>query len=776
MALLPGMFSGLDIEQPADTELVANLPRHIRETRRNISAIKVLRVEFEPGVTRGDLVFPETGTNVWKRCHAGLPERRRFFGIAFPEDSAVVVGSTVICPDWGWNPGSYLYMSNNQYGRMTETPNKEGIQVAFAVTGQLIVLNVFAFEHFEFALEFKKWVEEKRIEIIDLRDQMQEMLDESRTINDRLQALIPLLDILENTVTSVYSQISVNTNIIAAGGLFSVPPYRYKDSDLLIQLQGVTTHEWERVEIPKKNSTQIKFLTAIPANTQITVLVINKPVIAKVPEKIFTDETLEGKGTIDEPLGISQEFKDSIEQFKITINTTIQKLSDEALKKVATDDTLKGDGTVDNPLGLSDKAAEDIEGIVTSVDTVGPTAGTKNIELLEYLTGAEYRSRRAAGLLVEGIRYIIIDEEIVKEGINPGPQGPPGPIGPQGPQGPKGDKGDTGPQGPTGGTGGEGIPGPQGPQGIPGPVNIATAATATANGLSGAATYAALNNTTAYDLAVVPAHVTKRLDERLNEPIWVLTNNTIIYVETTGNDNNKGFTVATAVRTLARAVQLCKIYYRQYFTCDIKVGAGSFAGIRITDLPYSLSITGSGKGTTIFTSPVTAAYGKAITVTSCTISGSIQIDHTYAAYIDIEQLVNTTTNSFGICGSYRAHIYLQAVYMSGEIENPIMVNGNSYIHITQLQPTNLTIVNGSFFTVGKTSPFMGPGTVYLDGRSAIPVSTSTIKASGTATTHDIHSLGSLIIGLDMNQFKTDFPALSLGNTGKITTTGVHLFT
>ena len=486
MNLRPGIFSGLDIEQPSDIELVANLPRHIRETRRALSAIKVLRVNFEAGVQRGDLVFPDKETNTWLRTNASLPERRKFFGIAFPEDSAVIVGSTIICPDWSWQPGAYLYMSNSQYGKMTETPNEEDIQVAFAVTGQLIVFNVFAFEQFDFVLNFKDWLAQEQIEIIDILEEMRKLLDQSRDLEEQINkfkeyfdSLYPLLDTIAHTSTSIFSNVEVVTDIITAGELYNVPTYNYIESDILVQLNGVTTHEWERVERHlDKTANNIKFLEDVPADTQITVLIMNRPITARVPEKVITDASLEGDGTAESPLGISELFRKLI----------------ESIKGIITDDTLKGDGTAEFPLGLSEQAKQDLEGSVVSVDTVRPTADTKNIELVEYLTGEEFRALKNVGELVVGIRYVITDENLIEDGLlvpgPPGAQGDIGPVGPQGPQGergeqgiqgeigPKGDKGDrgepgfdgdTGIQGPAGDVGPQGPPGPQGERGEQGP-------------------------------------------------------------------------------------------------------------------------------------------------------------------------------------------------------------------------------------------------------------------------------------------------------------------
>lgn len=170
-----GMFSGLDIDQPRDTELLSNIPRHIRETRRNLTAIKVLRVDLEAGTDRGDLVFPDEITKVWLRSRNDLPERKKFFGVAYPEDAAVIVGAIAICPDWNFRPGAMLYLGND-YGKMTYslTDTIAGI----AITENLVMFNIFAQEYTGMFADFSKWIEEQKNEIIALKDQINISIEE----------------------------------------------------------------------------------------------------------------------------------------------------------------------------------------------------------------------------------------------------------------------------------------------------------------------------------------------------------------------------------------------------------------------------------------------------------------------------------------------------------------------------------------------------------------------------------------------------------------------
>lgn len=181
--LEPGMFSGLDIHQPRDTELVANLPRHIRETRRNLTAIKVLRVELEAGTQRGDLVFPDRKTGVWLRSHEGMPDRRQFFGVAFPEDSAVIVGSVVICPDWNFEPGTTLYL-DEEYGKMSEVPS--GLIAGYAVTKNLVVFNIFAQEYTAIISDITEWVLQQKIEITDIMAGIDDLVKQAQDAVDKI--------------------------------------------------------------------------------------------------------------------------------------------------------------------------------------------------------------------------------------------------------------------------------------------------------------------------------------------------------------------------------------------------------------------------------------------------------------------------------------------------------------------------------------------------------------------------------------------------------------
>lgn len=315
--MIPGMFSGLDLEQPRDKELVANLPRHIRETRRALSNIKVLRVEFEAGVERGDLVFPDGATGTWLRSHGSLPERRKFFGIAFPEDSAVVVGATALCPDWGWHPGKFLFLHPTKYGKMTHTEPDNPIRAGYALTGELMILNIFEASWYDFITDFKNWVTQESIEIQELKAYLTEMADKVisieglidevwKSLQDTEANLLPRIEALKGIFGAANMFAIEVSTAMAIGGIVTVPSYNYQYSNLFLLFNGVASVEWEKMPpILGEFSTRIKMKAAIPANTQIIGIIFTEAYNVVVPETVITNETLDGGGTIAAPLGVS---------------------------------------------------------------------------------------------------------------------------------------------------------------------------------------------------------------------------------------------------------------------------------------------------------------------------------------------------------------------------------------------------------------------------------------------------------------------------------------
>ena len=329
-----GMFSGLDIDEPRDTELVSNLPRHIRETRRALSVIKVLRVNLEAGTERGDLVFPDKETGVWLRSHAGIPERARFFGVAFPEDRAVVVGAIAIVPDWHWKRGETLYLSDTMYGKMThrETNHVAGM----AVTGQLVMFNIFQQQWNVFVEEFKQWVEQEAIEIMSLKEYIAAMADKVK----ETEALInQVWDFLQNAANDLIPRIEALQGIYGAAQVFvyDVPndvqantpitinaSYHFQHASLVIMLNGMVTNEWSKVNpIIGEFSSRIRFTQVIPGGTQIIGIIFTEAYASVVPEVVVSDTTLVGDGTMTQPLGVNPAILAQLADLSNTITNII---------------------------------------------------------------------------------------------------------------------------------------------------------------------------------------------------------------------------------------------------------------------------------------------------------------------------------------------------------------------------------------------------------------------------------------------------------------------
>ncbi len=223
-----GVFSGLDVHEPQDTTLVSDLPRHIRETRRALTAIKVLHVNFEAGVERGDLVFPDQVTDTWLRAHSDVAERQQFFGIAFPEDRAVVVSDLVLCPDWNWEPGRALYLSD-LYGKMSYV--ERGTLAGYAITKHLVMLNIFGQHTASMISDFENWLLNQKIEITNMYNQIVQMYGDIQAIYNDIKRISDKV-YLESGVYNVRAATVMNT-MIPSGSIVTLPAYYYPKRNTL---------------------------------------------------------------------------------------------------------------------------------------------------------------------------------------------------------------------------------------------------------------------------------------------------------------------------------------------------------------------------------------------------------------------------------------------------------------------------------------------------------------------------------------------------------------
>ncbi len=318
-------FSGLDIFSPKDTEIVANLPRAIRETRKSIAMIKVLNAKFEYGTVRGDLVFPEKSTGIWLRTKADLSDRQVFFGVAFPEDNAVVVGATAYCPDWHWQSGELLYLSTS-YGKLTTIPHNEELPIAgYAITDKLVVFNIFSQQTLAVLDDFKDWLAGQKIEItstvewikqqiiiftntLEELEAMQKALEDlAKLVQDRLDEAMPILDEIAHTFTYIMDRQDDNSLEYEVGAFYTVPRYVPEKSIITMQVNGVTFHEFEKVPAisPDIESETVILNAAIPAGTRIYTLVMGFPVKQGIPDAVAHDASLEGTGTPIDPLKVA---------------------------------------------------------------------------------------------------------------------------------------------------------------------------------------------------------------------------------------------------------------------------------------------------------------------------------------------------------------------------------------------------------------------------------------------------------------------------------------
>lgn len=338
------LFSGLDITQPVDTTLVAELPRHLRETRRAISMLKVLTVTFEAGVERGDLVFPDKVSGKWLRARAGVPERELFFGVAFPEDNAVVVGEAVLCPDWNWVPGQTLWLSQANYGKMVTFDT--GIVAGIAITPQLVLVNYQRSAWKWFNQEMIDWLEGEIRDIKGLADflkqqiiridillaqfekDMQEMKDlyeEMKRIADELLPRVEALDGVFNTAQVFKVDLPTAVN---AGTPVEIPAYNFQYSSILVMVSGLGSVEWEKMQlIPDPRwARHIRFKENLPAGTQLIGILLT-PATERVPEIVLHDGTMVGDGTAESLLGVAPDYLDGVKADIETLDEDIQGLA-----------------------------------------------------------------------------------------------------------------------------------------------------------------------------------------------------------------------------------------------------------------------------------------------------------------------------------------------------------------------------------------------------------------------------------------------------------------
>ncbi len=312
------LFSGLNPHEPRDNELVANLPKHIRDTRRSIGLLKVLNVKLEAGVERGDIVLYETHSDTWIRSTILTPQRSMMHGVAFPEDSAVVVGASSFCPDWNWTPGQLLYMSE-EYGKMQHEPTS--LVCGVAVTRKLVLFNIFGMEGYRLLGEMQqikievthiyelilKSLESLEGTLDEIEKAKQDAIDAINAIVDDLKGLLDIYGPLFDEATHIYTSIKsfdFKTATDYTDGRYTVPSYTPKYTLPMVSVNGVEINNYEMVGDVEKESTTIRIFEPIPLGTRVSGLLIGLPRIQKIPTYVEHDDSLEGTGRIDDPLRV----------------------------------------------------------------------------------------------------------------------------------------------------------------------------------------------------------------------------------------------------------------------------------------------------------------------------------------------------------------------------------------------------------------------------------------------------------------------------------------
>ena len=113
------------ITEPKDDELIPNLPRYIREARREffntVQKFQSQNCAFEPGTMTGDAVYLDQQSNVYRRSLVGTAAREKFTGIADVERKLVTHLGIVEVPGLDFEPGQQIFVSSMYEGHLTNT-------------------------------------------------------------------------------------------------------------------------------------------------------------------------------------------------------------------------------------------------------------------------------------------------------------------------------------------------------------------------------------------------------------------------------------------------------------------------------------------------------------------------------------------------------------------------------------------------------------------------------------------------------------------------------